>query len=552
MKFFKLLNKKSNLFFVFLALLGLIDSVWITMLLAFIDTKITGEPLPISIVEEYDAIFYAGAMVLSFIVSRYFQSHMVKLTCTFGTDLALSIFDKLRFTNYYEFQELGQDRIRTLMGDVGTIQRFPTTFIEVFKAGVMTLIGVSYMFYTHFFAALILSSVLLALTIVFYFRNISIGNDIEDLRDLQNTNEQHTNNFLRGFKEIKTSITRSGAIFKYISEVRNGMKSLNIKILSKYITNELLASHAVYLVIGVILFVLPVLMSVEASVIASFIMIIFFLTGPLTVLVSEVEEFTRMNTAYKRVDEFNQIINASQSISIGYGDLTDINESFQSLRFENLVYEYTDKEKQSTFTLGPINLTINKGECVFITGGNGSGKSTFINLLTGLYLPISGNIYLNDHKISAENYPFYRDQISSIFTDTYLFDENYNGFDIDPINAELNSLIEEMKISNILKIDDEKKVFNLTLSKGQQKRLALIYALLERKEIIVLDEWAAEQDPRFRKYFYEKLIQKITASGKTLIAVTHDDEYFDCAERLIEFKYGKVYKDHQIKQLQEV
>ncbi len=552
MKYFKLLNKKSNTFFAFLVLLGLMDSVWVTTLIAFIDTKITGNPLPISIVEEYDAAFYVFAMILSFIVSRYFQSHMVKLTCNFGTDLALSIFDKLRFTNYNEFQELGQDRVRTLMSDVGTIQRFPTTFIEVFKAGVMTLIGVSYMFYTHLFAALILSSVILVLTFIFYFRNLSIENDIEKLRDLQNTNEKHTNNFLRGFKEIKTSITRSGNIFQYISDIKNSIKLLNIKVLSKYIINELLASHAVYMVIGVILFLLPMIMNIQTSVITSFIMIIFFLTGPLTILVSEIEEFTRMNTAYKRIDEFNRIINSSESTNIGYGDLTNINESFENLEFENLIYEYFDKKKNSTFVLGPINLKISKGECIFITGGNGSGKSTFINLLTGLYVPISGNIHLNGTKINAENYPYYRDQIASVFTDTYLFDENYNGFEINPINIELNDLVNEMKISNILKIDEDKQVFNLTLSKGQQKRLALIYALMEKKDIIVLDEWAAEQDPKFRSYFYNVLIQKIKESGKTLIAVTHDDEYFNCAERLIEFKYGKVYKDLTISELKEV
>ncbi|MCG8463435.1 MAG: ATP-binding cassette domain-containing protein, partial [Xanthomonadales bacterium] len=70
-------------------------------------------------------------------------------------------------------------------------------------------------------------------------------------------------------------------------------------------------------------------------------------------------------------------------------------------------------------------------------------------------------------------------------------------------------------------------------SQGQRKRLALIAALAEDRDLLLLDEWAAEQDPMFRRYFYETLIPQWRASGKTVIAVTHDDQYFHCADRVL-------------------
>ena len=78
-----------------------------------------------------------------------------------------------------------------------------------------------------------------------------------------------------------------------------------------------------------------------------------------------------------------------------------------------------------------------------------------------------------------------------------------------------------------------------TLSTGQRKRLALIVALIEDRQIYIFDEWAADQDPEFRRYFYEELLQELRQSGKTVIAVTHDDNYLHCADKILRLDYGQ-------------
>jgi len=84
---------------------------------------------------------------------------------------------------------------------------------------------------------------------------------------------------------------------------------------------------------------------------------------------------------------------------------------------------------------------------------------------------------------------------------------------------------------------------NLALSTGQRKRLALLVTLLEDRPIIVLDEWAAEQDPEFRQFFYEELLAELKSRNKTIIAISHDDKYFRCADRVIRLEFGRIVSD---------
>ena len=90
----------------------------------------------------------------------------------------------------------------------------------------------------------------------------------------------------------------------------------------------------------------------------------------------------------------------------------------------------------------------------------------------------------------------------------------------------------------------ENKFSTIKLSMGQRKRLALIQALLENKPIIVLDEWAADQDPYFREKFYNVILPLIKKEGKTIIAITHDDKYFYAADHLFKMEDGKLLKQN--------
>ncbi len=84
------------------------------------------------------------------------------------------------------------------------------------------------------------------------------------------------------------------------------------------------------------------------------------------------------------------------------------------------------------------------------------------------------------------------------------------------------------------------RIVNLKLSKGQKKRVALLLALAEERDIILLDEWAADGDPHFRREFYQVLLPLMQEMGKTIFAISHDDGYFIHADRLLEMRNGQL------------
>ncbi len=171
---------------------------------------------------------------------------------------------------------------------------------------------------------------------------------------------------------------------------------------------------------------------------------------------------------------------------------------WQTLELRDVTFHYPDQR----FAVGPLNLTLKRGELVFLIGGNGSGKSTLAMLLTGLYQPISGQILVDGQPLAAERPEEYRKLFSAVFTDVWLFDRllGPQGEEADP--ALVATWLERLQMAHKLQLENG-KIADLRLSKGQKKRVALLLALAESRDIILLDEWAADQDPHFRREFYQ-------------------------------------------------
>jgi putative ATP-binding cassette transporter len=134
----------------------------------------------------------------------------------------------------------------------------------------------------------------------------------------------------------------------------------------------------------------------------------------------------------------------------------------------------------------------------------------------------------------------YRELFSTVFSQFHLFDRLYGMEDTDP--ELVQATLEEMQLSGKTRFEAG-RFTDINLSTGQRKRLALAVTLLENKEILVFDEWAADQDPHFRKYFYEVVLKRLKDEGKTVIAVTHDERFWNHADRVIKMEYGSIVED---------
>ena len=125
--------------------------------------------------------------------------------------------------------------------------------------------------------------------------------------------------------------------------------------------------------------------------------------------------------------------------------------------------------------------------------------------------------------------------MSAVFYNFHLFEKPYGlrGRSMDDVL----DLIDELEMDrDVLTTDGYFR--SLAMSSGQRKRLALITAILEDRPVLVLDEWAADQDPYFKRKFYMEILPKLKRRGKTIIAITHDDAYFGVADRVMKMESG--------------
>ena len=168
----------------------------------------------------------------------------------------------------------------------------------------------------------------------------------------------------------------------------------------------------------------------------------------------------------------------------------------------------------------------------------GSGKTTLALLLLGLYAPESGTIRLDGVPIDEINRENYRQLFAAVFSDYHLFDSLF-GLNRTGLDAQAREYLDRLQLHGKVQVRDG-EFSTQSLSQGQRKRLALLTAYLEDRPFYVFDEWAADQDPVFRRVFYEELLPDLKARGKTALVITHDDQYFSIADRCLRMDVGKI------------
>ncbi|MGN7818476.1 cyclic peptide export ABC transporter [Chitinophaga sp. 22536] len=542
MKISQILSGKIRSTISFIVLFGLLNSLLNGMLLFFINATVTGKTL--SFPDAYKLPLFVGIVLVALVCSRFFQVYMIRLTSNITFEFEKNILEKIRCSTLTEFDALGKENIYTAVNDTRSLAHIPEIFMNAFNAMVVVLCCFGYMFWAAPLGGLVILMTMTVLLVVYLIRNKGIQKDLNRQRDLQNNYYRYLNDAIHGFRELKLNVLRSNNVYyNWIFPNREQNRQLTNKTSIKYLDNEISGTYSWYVIFGVIMFVLPLVMKTSTSTQAAFLVTIMYLIGPVAILVTIIPTYNSLKIAYERLIIFNHRLSINEG-EFTARDLQRASGGFSDLEFVDVKYQYvSSNNKTTTFLMSPINMRIEQGEVIFVIGGNGSGKSTFGLLLTGLVRPRSGKILLNGNDLLSEDIGHYRSYFSAVFTDGHLFNENYDKVDMTTTNTELYELISLLKLSDKIELENDGDRFNHNLSKGQRKRLALIYALLESKPVIVLDEWAAEQDPNFRRYFYTELVPLLQKNGKTVIVITHDDEYYRYASRIIKFNFGEITYD---------
>ncbi|MGQ7275482.1 multidrug ABC transporter permease/ATP-binding protein [Marinobacter sp. V034] len=277
----------------------------------------------------------------------------------------------------------------------------------------------------------------------------------------------------------------------------------------------------------------------STSVAATYALTILFMRTP---LVAAVAALPSMIAAKVSLNKLDSLALADHAPGFDPQDSEGIAGKWDTLELRQVAYHYVGEDGGIGFDIGPVDLTLRRGEVVFLVGGNGSGKSTLARLLTGLYQPRSGEVLLDGAVVQSSQSPVasnYQGLFASVFTDFYLFDQLIGPEGVDAEGEEVEYWLDKLHMQHKAQIA-EGRIQDTKLSQGQRKRLALLLAVLEKRDILLLDEWAADQDPLFRQLFYRELLPLLKASGKTVFAISHDDHYFDQADRLFKMDNGQL------------
>ena len=290
-----------------------------------------------------------------------------------------------------------------------------------------------------------------------------------------------------------------------------------------------------FFVIGAVGFVFVNYHEISNLELVGVIMVLLYLSGPIAILMNFLPQVAVSQTSMNKV---NDLFAELPEEAVEVND-TSISR-WQSMRFDNVSYQYG--QDGNGFKIGPLNFAINRGEITFIVGGNGSGKSTLSKLVTQHYVPGSGQIYFDDCQINPETLDAARQCIGAIYSDYHLFDRVLDDDDDGTLAAKIQGYLVALNLDH--KVTYEDGLFStLNLSDGQKRRLALLVAYIEDKDLYLFDEWAADQDPVFKDIFYKDILVELKAQGKAVVVISHDDRYFDLADQLIVMNEGKMVKD---------
>ncbi len=353
---------------------------------------------------------------------------------------------------------------------------------------------------------------------------------------------QHFRGLVDGSRELQLNAPRARMfVDEIIAPTARQFRVTLIRAMRGYNAVANTGSVLFYLAVGMTEFLLPRWIPISHDAQLHSMVVLLYLVQPLTELIALLPLIGQARVAYDRICQLDaQLGDALQPLS-GADPFATVTGEAARIALHGVRYRYGSDgaDAQDGFRFGPVDLTIEPGEIAFIVGGNGSGKTTLAMLLLGLVEPDAGHLSFGGVAVTGENLAQYRARFSAIFYDFHLF-EHLLGDDDGHALERARHYIDDLGLTGKVTLDGHRFSSTTALSSGQRRRLALVSAYLEDRPVYLFDEWAADQDPEFRKVFYSRLLPDLKRRGKTVLVVTHDDRYFGEADRLIHLEYGRV------------
>lgn len=534
MRILRLLIQSSKLLFIIAGISSVLTGLCSTMVIQQIHQAIQTDNFIQSEFVTIFLIFWIGYGVLA-VISTYTVS---LLTQSIIHKLRIDLSEKILRAQFSTIERNQGRLLPILTEDIKTIatsiDRMPSV-----TTGLATVIGI--LVYMIWFSPILSLSTVALFFIVWVITKISlpfVRKYAEHARELWNDVFGHFEGLIFGIKELTlNSQFKKIYVTDLIDPTSKKQNSYNVK--ENLVSSMASKSTDMVLLFGIGALIILIFQTqfVTLEVFGQYLILVLMTIAPLSSATGFMANLKRIEVALDQINEVGLVLD--KQLSEKNEKLTDeIKAGDALIELKGVKHEYYNPDEDEHFELGPIDLSIKKGELIFLLGGNGSGKTTLAKIILGLYPAKAGHIEFAGQKIDDAYIDDYRDHFSATFVDSYLFDKLIHIGD-DHLEERGQGLIETLELTKKVKIKN-KRFSTSRLSEGQKKRLGLMVSILEDKDIYLFDEWAANQDPHFKKIFYEIILQDLRKAGKTVIVITHDEQYFDQCDRVIKLMEGKL------------
>lgn len=537
MKLLELLSWGDNNLVIRLGVAGALSGVGSAALLGIVNTA--AEEIADNGIDEVNWALAATFIVLAvvYFLAEVFLISTIARQIENGIDrVRKKLLSQIAVADFAQIEIFGQSRLfDSITQSTQNISQNSHMIGMAFRSLLLLVAVMAYVFWLSMLAFFIIV-VVVGVGILIYLRmGKTLSMWFGKLHQVETILFDRVSDLFAGIKEVRMWSKRSDAFKVAFDNASENKAEIGKKAQTMISRQMIMGISAFYILLAIIVFIVPVYSDSFDADVAKISTAVLFMIGPISIIVQSMSVLGMAERSAVRMMQLSQDLEDIREPIAEDG--MPLSDPFDHVSFENVVFTYPNRDPRHGFELGPIDLSVKRGELLFITGGNGAGKSTLIKLLTGLYRPVSGKVSINNTQLGPQSMSAYRNLIATVFSDSHLFEELFGTADITTEDAQY--WIERFELAHVTGIRDGRFI-TIALSAGQRKRLALITAILEDRPIIVLDEWAADQDPYFRKKFYREILPELKQRGTTIIAVTHDDHYFDVADRRLHLDTGKL------------
>jgi len=483
---------------------------------------------------------FIGGLIIHLAMKYTAAQQGERLTRRMVQRLRLDLCEKLLFSQLRFIERKGAAVVYAhISADIAQLGRSALTLIRNVEAAIVLAFALIYLGWLSLpgLAAAVITLLLSAL--VYRIQDGKAAQLIRLSRVKEDEFFKGVYDLVQGFKELKLDHARHTSLADHLGQVSREYRRLSVAGSARHQSSVVTSQAFLFSLVGILVFLLPPLFPSASANVFQFLATVLFIIGPAEQLIASADPITRARIALGRIHDFERDLNSGLAEEVRTQDVSPFR--FDRIEFKDVHFRFESSEEEGEpFDLGPIDFHLNRGEVLFICGGNGAGKTTLLKLLTGLYYPSAGAIRVDDREVGDGDRQRYREMFAAVFSDFYLFQRLYGIDEPDPVYVD--AMLEELQIGHKTRLEGD-RFTTVSLSSGQRKRLAYAVSRLSDRQIYVFDEFAADQDPAFRRYFYVAILPELKRQGKTVVAVTHDDRWFTAGDRLVKLDYGRISDD---------